>query len=55
MAKINILPLVNISSPEGNSLIKRILKAQTTRNEEVKHAVEKILNDIRKNGDSTLF
>lgn len=55
MAKKLSIPLITLNSQEGNTALAHITQARTKRNIEVQQTVEKILDDIRKNGNKALF
>ena len=55
MTKKNSIPIVTIGSNTGKRILKEIIDARITRSEKVLQTVEKIVNDIRKKGDSALF
>ena len=54
MANIQI-PIVEISSNEGATLLKELESARSDRNESVENSVRDIIDNVRKDGDTALF
>jgi len=49
------IPIINYSSPRGRKYLQKITTSRITSNKKTTSLVEKILDDIRDNGDSALF
>lgn len=49
------IPIINYSSPKGRKYLQKITTSRITSNKKTTSLVEKILDDIRDNGDSALF
>jgi histidinol dehydrogenase len=51
----NTIPIIRLASPEGKRLLDNAKTMRGRRDDDAQRAVEKIIADIRKNGDKALF
>lgn len=49
------IPIINYSSPRGRKFLQKITSSRITSNKKTTSLVQKILDDIRDNGESALF
>lgn len=49
------IPIINYSSPKGRKYLQKITTSRITSNKKTTSLVEKILDDVRNNGESALF
>lgn len=49
------VPIINYSSPRGRKYLQKITTSRITSNKKTTSLVEKILDDVRDNGESALF
>lgn len=55
MAKKTSIPVINYSTPAGKRYLQKIKTSRMTNNKKTTQLVEKVLENIRENGDKALF